>query len=105
MKGVKRLTPSSYETGDFITTVPDDHVFAGKDLQNGRGEELLGDLSETENEKLLMEDEQISQRSGAGQLAGFRSLMTGGRNLKVLHRRKYNFADGVKIKPNAQVAD
>jgi len=102
MKGVKRLTPSSYEIGDFVAIVSDDHVFAGKDLTNGRGEESLGDLTDEEIGKLIMEDEQINQYSAISQIPTFRSLSTKQANMKMLRRRKYHFDNGVKLKANAQ---
>lgn len=102
MKGVKRLTESSYEIGDFVVIVADDHVFAGKDLTNGRVEEALGDLSDSEVNLLTMSDEGINSFSAIGQLPTFRSLATKRQNLKTLHRRKYHFDGGVKLKVNAQ---
>lgn len=104
MKGVKRTTASSYEIGDYVAVVPDNHIFDGKDLQNGRGEEFLGNLSDGDISKLIMQDEIIKDYS-AFQLPTFRSISTGDHNLKALHRRKYQFDGAVKLKTNAQVKD
>ena len=101
MKGVKRITASSYEIGDFVAIVDDSHVFDGQDLQNGRAEEILPVLTEAEISKLIMGDEQINL--GVGRLLpGFRSLSTATGNLKQLHRRKYHYNNGVMLKANAQ---
>ena len=102
MKGVKRLTPSSYEVGDFVAIVADDHMFDGKDLQNGRAEELLGTLTDAEKGKLLMSDEAPTNFSAISKLPTFRSLSTKSDQMKQLHRRKYHFDSGVKLKANAQ---
>jgi len=101
MKGVKRLTPSTYETGDFITIVDDDYVFAGNDLDNGRAEEFLGVLSDSDKAKLLMMDKQAINNA-VSKLGTFRSLSTRQKNLKKLRRRKYNFDGGARLKANAQ---
>jgi len=101
MKGVKRLTPSTYETGDYIIVVEDDYVFGGSDLSGGRAEEPLGSMTQDEIAKLTMQDEGVADFS-VNALATFRSLSSGARNMKVLHRRKYQFDVGIKVKPNAQ---
>lgn len=101
MKGVKRLTASSYEIGDYVAIVPDDHIFDGKDLQNGRVQEFLGNLSDGDISKLIMQDEIIGDYS-AFQLPTFRSITTRRYNLKVLRRRKYQFDVDVELKSNAQ---
>jgi len=103
MKGIKRLTASSYEIDDFIAIVADDHIFGGKDLANGRGEEALGNITDDDQRKLLMPDEQINNFSAIGKLPQFRSKVTKQENLKTLHRRKYKFDGAVKLKDNAQV--
>ena len=102
MKGVKRLTASTYEVGDFVAIVPDDHVFDGGDLHNGRGEESLGVLSNDEHLKLMMSDEAPTNFSAISELPTFRSIMTKSENMKSLHRRKYTYNSGVKLKGNAQ---
>ena len=102
MKGVKRLTSSSYEIGDYVAIVPDDHGFDGKDLQNGRAEEALGAISDDERSKLMMTDEAPANFSAISQLPTFRSKSSGRDNLTPLHRRKYQFDGGVKLKANAQ---
>ena len=102
MKGVKRLTASSYEIGDFVAIVADDHIFAGKDLQNGRAEEQLGVLSDIDKSKLIMSDEAPTNFSAISKLPTFRSLSTKADQMKQLRRRKYTFDNSVKLKANAQ---
>jgi len=101
MKGVKRLTPSTYEAGDYVAIVPDSHVFGGNDLQDGRAEESLGELPPGDISKLIMSDEGVGDYSAMA-LPTFRSLSTNNANLKLLHRRKYQYDGSVKLKSNAQ---
>ena len=105
MKGVKRLTASSYEVNDIIIIMEDDHIFSVRDLLNGRAEIILGNISNADYQKLLMEDSGITTASTISKLPTFRSLSTKRENLKELHRRKYYFDEGVKLKANAQERD
>ena len=103
MKGVRINTEGQggYESGDFVVSLPDDHIYCGGDLKNGRTSEDLGALSDEDSLKLTMRDEVVGDYS-AHSLPTFRSLSTGFENLKTLHRRKYKFDGGVQLKPNAQ---
>lgn len=104
MKGVKRLTQSSYDVGDYVVIVPDDHIFDGKDLQNGRGEELLGAITAADQAKLLMVDEGIESFRATVAIPALRSKASGPAGLTPLHRRKYNISNSiVTLKNNAGV--
>lgn len=102
MKGIKRVTQSSYDVDDFIAIVKDDHVFGGRDLENGRAEEYLGNLTDSEINKLIMTDDQSGNMSVLMSVPTFRSLSSSNRNLKNLHRRKYKYSGSVVLKDNAQ---
>ena len=102
MKGVMRQTASKYETGDILQIFPDDYIFAGKDLANGRVEVVLGNLTDAEISKLEMSDDGLVTYSAINQLPTFRSKMSGSAGLRILRRRKYQFDNGVKLKANAQ---
>lgn len=102
MKGVIRLTDSTYETGDIIQIFPDDYVFDGKDLSNGRGVVDLGNLTEEEIDLLDMRDEGPYNASAMSLLPAFRVILSKTGSMKTLHRRKYHFDNGVKLKSSAQ---
>ena len=102
MKGVKRSYPSLLETGDFVTIVADNHVFVGLDLANGREEVPLHDLTQSEFNYLLMEDEGISNLSAISQLPAFRSRSTGSGAMTSFRGRKYHWDNGVVRKSIAQ---
>lgn len=102
MKGVKRLTTSSYEIGDFVAVVDDSHVFAGKDLQNGRGEENLGAITINEQSKLVMQDEGLKSFRATMAISAFRSQTS--KEVSIFHRRKYSVSNNkVTLKSNAGV--
>ena len=102
MKGLRRLTASTYEAGDFVSIVEDSHEFASKDIGSNREVIDLGNISKRNISKLMTEDEQINNSSAIGKLPAFKSLITGRKNLKSLRRRKYHFDGSVKLKSNAQ---
>lgn len=103
MKAVIRITPSSYEVGDIVALVEDDHVFGGKDIVAGQREAVdIGNLSESDKSKLLMADKGTVNISAVSKLPTFQNIATSRDALKILHRRKYHFDGGVKLKVNAQ---
>jgi len=105
MKGMKRTTPSSYEVGDFVSIVDDSHEFGGSDF-NGREEEILPGLTDVGRNKLIMSDERPSNFAAISQLPTFRGLYSKSVAMKQLHRRKYQFINGVvALKDNAQEQD
>lgn len=103
MKAVVRITPSSYEVGDAITIVPDDHIFGGKDLIPGQREvQDVGELSDNDRSKMLMQDEGAVNIAAVSKLPTFQSVSTSQASMKALRRRKYHFDASVKLKDNAQ---
>ena len=104
MKGLRRITASSYEIGDFVSIDPDSHTYGGRDFNN-REEVSLPGLTDAERNKLIMVDERPVNYSAISQLPTFRSLSTKIQAMKQLHRRKYQFDNGVMLKSNAQVED
>jgi len=106
MKALVRITASSYEINDIVSLVEDSHVFGDKDIKPGKREVVsLGTLTDAEKSKLLMVDARPDNYAAISQISTFRSLATKTAALKRLHRRKYNFNNGVALKANAQVRD
>jgi len=99
MKGVRINVEGQkdYALGDVVITVPDNYVFAGNDLDNGRSEELLGALSDSDAAKLVMMDEVLDDYS-ATSLPTFRSISLKRENMKINNRRKYTFNTSVELK-------
>ena len=58
MKGVRRTTPSSYDTGDYIIIVEDSYVFDGNDISIGREVVDLGNITQEEQNALLAPPEE-----------------------------------------------
>ena len=97
----------SYEQDDVIDSAPDDHQWSDLELNTAVfSVEINVTLSESDLSKLKMEDERPDNFSAISQLPTFRSLHSGKRGMKVIHRRKY-YKDGntIILKPNAQVHD
>ena len=96
---------AQYEADDVIQSFPDDYVFAGNDLANGRTVIALGAITDRDTELLQMEDEARINHSAISQLPAFRSISSGVRGLSQLRRRKYQWTNGsVTLKGNAQAA-
>ena len=101
---IKKNSPNAgYETEDTIRVVSDSHVWGSGELNAAvftiqTGVTLTGD----EISKLEMQDEAPTNIAAISNLPTFRSFVTKRDNLKSLHRRKYQYDSGIKLKANAQ---
>ena len=100
-KILKIITPHvGYVANDSVAVVPDSHQFNDREMIIFNVENDIT-LTENDESKLTMIDEQGTVGAVAN-LATFRSLSTGNEGTKSLHRRKYQYDNGVNLKPDAQ---
>jgi len=96
----------SYETGDTVVILPDNHVFSADEHNTDVFLIESVTLSSSDEAKLGMIDERPVNYSAISQLPTFRSLSTKFSTMKQLHRRKYqNNGNTIQLKFNAQVID
>lgn len=99
--------PTGYETGDMVTSYPDETDYTGSQESNASKFTIVTGvtLSEANKELLLMNDDSLNGHAAISKLPTFRSMSTQQAWLKLLHKRKYQYVDGlVKLKSNAQVS-
>lgn len=104
MQIIMRNRPNAgYENRDTVTTVPDSHIWSPMELDTAEFIiEPSVTLTDNENQLLTMADETIKDKSSVYKLPTFRSRMMKLDALKRLHRRKYQYNNGLFLKPNAQ---
>ena len=93
-----------YNIGDTVVIKHDAHIWSSDDLALCTVETGLT-LSVSDIEKLKMGDDAPVNYSAISQLPTFRSLSTKQSAMKQLHRKKYQYNNGVVLKSNAQVCD
>ena len=102
MQLIKRNIPNAgYEQYDVVTIADDAHQWSPMELSGNFLIETGVTISDSERNKLIMNDEGLANHSAISQLPTFRSLSTKQENLKIFHRRKYIHDGGVKLKANA----
>ena len=91
-----------YNTGDTVVVASDEHLWSDDDLALCTKETGLT-LSASDIAKLKMSDVALVNHAAISKLPTFRSLSTKQNALKQLHRKKYQYNNGVVLKSNAQV--
>ena len=105
MQIIKRTDSDTYGINDVVAIVADSHQWSPMELDtNIFTIESIPDLTDAEVSLLLMNDDVISNYSAISQLPTFRSLSTKFKDMKLLHKRKYEYANGViQLNAKAQV--
>jgi hypothetical protein len=90
MKAIVRTTASTYETGDVISIVEDNHVFGSRDLLAGARTSVdVGTLTSAEIAYFTMQDKQFRNMTSALQVPTFRHYLFKDKNRTLVKRRKY----------------
>lgn len=99
MIAIRRTSNSSYESGDVIAFVEDDHVFSPKDLPAGQREAVnVGNLTDEERSLLEMSDERFVNIAAMRQIPIFRTYLFKRERVKAVRRRKYKLDSNNKPK-------
>ena len=95
MQIIKRTDSLSYGVNDAVAIVPDSHQWSPAELNtNVFTIESIPDLTDSEVNLLLMNDDAISNYSAISQLPTFRSSSTRFDKTKLKHKRKYEYVNG-----------
>ena len=96
MELLLKSTPNTYETGDLVVAMPDGHGWGNAELDTNKFTITTGvTLTESEENLLLLTNDEFKNVSAISQIPAFRHSMFKFKNMNNVGRRKYYYENEV----------